>query len=101
MFGEEGEAMAATVRIGPPLEQARDLAVLHLLLKLGHRDAEAVGDDGRFDLNDAVLEFDLFHVAPAAGLPLGRAGYTHSSSLVACTSPFNASLRAATSPFIL
>src|ERR1700687_6342470 len=44
VFGEEGEAMPAAVRVGPAFRQARDLASLHLLAELRQRKPEALGD---------------------------------------------------------
>src|SRR5258708_6910150 len=71
--GEECERVSAGVGMGPALEQARDLAGPHLLAEHGQGDAEALGDDGRVDLNIAVLEFDRLHAVPA-GLFLVRTG---------------------------
>ena len=55
MFGKERQAMPAQIRIDPALRKARDPARAHLLLEQRQRKAEAVGDDGRIDLDGAVL----------------------------------------------
>jgi hypothetical protein len=74
VFGEERQAMPAQVRVDPSLRKALDLARSHLLPELWQRNAEALGDHGRVDLNGAVAEFDRFHDTPRAGFCLDRAG---------------------------
>src|SRR5882672_10468175 len=54
VFGEEGQAMPAAVRIGPAFRPARDLASVHLLAELRQRKPEALGDHRCLDLNDAI-----------------------------------------------
>ena len=62
MPGEEGQAVPAAVGLDPALGKARDPACAHLFPEHGRGgDCQAVGDDGRIDLNGAILEFNRFH----------------------------------------